>query len=122
MRGFWLASSAPAAVFTDAHGQALLKSIRRCEAWWANHSRMTDGACELLWSSEIGATFDDPSYASVVLVPSIAIPGDLAYHSVRANGQPYCEIGWSQIVAEGGTLTGPDGAMSAISHELLECL
>lgn len=118
-KGFWLASHVPGVVIQPEWASALLVSLRKLEVAWPE-GRMTEGPAELRWSPDVGAVLTDPAYSAIIVKPSITIPGDIADHSVASNGQPVSEISLAAVQAEGGTLTGPNGLLSAIGHELPE--
>ena len=126
MRGYALASMVPDAQLTPAIAQAILMSLRRFEAHWrdrlvtiAEWGNAENVALEA--SYEVGAVPADPTLALIQIVQSSPVPsGDIADHTVDANGRPICYISWDAVQAEGGTLTGPDGLVSAITHEVHE--
>ena len=124
MRGYALSSAVPEAPITDAIGSALVANLRRLEQWWRMHlnpewDNLVNVALE--YCTETGAVPSDPTYAVVQVVASLPdAPGDIAYHTLDASGRPLCLISWAAVQTEGGTLTGPNGLVSAISHEILE--
>jgi hypothetical protein len=119
--GFAVSSEVPEAPIIAEMAAALLCQLRRVEHRWAGYSRMTAGPAILRWTSVVDDPMPDLGFARVHVVNSIPeAPNDLAYHSVSADGMPFCRIGWQQVRAEGGALTGPNGLLSAISHEVAE--
>jgi hypothetical protein len=128
VKGYALSSAVPEAPLTQAIADALLANLRRTEAWWRNHppSPTWDNLenVALYWSPDVGAVPADPDLAVVQLVPNFdgtpEAADDVAYHTTDDLGRPVCLISWAAVQGEGGTLLGPDGAVSAISHEIQE--
>jgi hypothetical protein len=126
VKAYAITSMIPEVVITADIGTALLENLRRLEQWWA--VRLATLAewnslanVGLVWSAETGAIPADPELALVQVVASLPnAPQDIAYHTTDAVGRPLCLVSWSAVQAEGGTLTGPDGLVSAISHEIQE--
>jgi hypothetical protein len=128
-RGFALSSLVPEAAITEAIATALLETLRRCARKWSAYlvgfwADAEDIALE--WSETVGAVSPDPDLVSVQIVRNFdGIPGTkgmIAYHDTDEWGRPRCRISYDAVLAEGGTFTGPGGVVSAISHELHECL
>ena len=122
--GFAVYSSVPGVSITAEMGSALLVAVRKLEHAWAGQPLMCDGPAQLLyWPGGSPIMKYPPGYVHVDVVESLPdAPQDIAYHTVTAGGDPLCLISWAAVQAEGGTITGPNGLLSAISHEVLECL
>lgn len=125
MKGYAVSSAVPDAPITEARAVALTKNLRRLEAWWADDLATNDTwerlpNVDVKWSPTVGDMLPDAEYAVVHVVPSLNDPGAIAYHTVDEKGRPVCLISWAMVLAEGGSLDGPDGLVSAISHEILE--
>jgi hypothetical protein len=56
----------------------------------------------------------------IVIKDSLSVDGALGDHSVDDSGFPIAEIGVQETLADGGTILGPNGLGSVISHEILE--
>ena len=54
------------------------------------------------------------------IVDALTDPNALAYHTIDGEGRPTVLIGANVILANGGTLTGTNSILTAISHELCE--
>lgn len=115
MRAFALSSVCPDAPVTPEMSAALARQQVRLAAAW----QLAPMGVEL--ADTPGTIPDDPSLVLVIVVPVLDVPDDLAYHTRDEHGRPVCRIGWRAVQANGGTLTGPDGLLSAISHEMCEC-
>jgi len=126
VRGYAISSAVAEAPITEAMAVALTKNLRRLEAWWdvelyASTVWEHQAHVDVKWSPTVGDMLQDPGYAVVHVVDSLPdAPQDIAYHTVDEQGRPVCLISWAAVLAEGGTLTGPDGLTSAIGHEILE--
>jgi len=122
--GFAVSSEVAAAPITAEMAAAKLCAIRRTEKNWANFPRACVKA-DLIWTATIGQPPLPANYISVHVVEKFTDPDladAVAYHTVTAAGDPICFISWEAVQAEGGSLTGPDGLLSAIVHEILEAL
>ena len=101
---------------------ALAKSLARCARWWNLETP------HVVYATRVGE-LDDPGAIDAHIVPDwsapqfVSIPAqDLAYHTVGPDGRAVCYISWAAVQVNGGTLRGPNGLWSAISHECLESL
>jgi hypothetical protein len=101
---------------------ALAKSLARCARWWSLPTP------HVVYTTRIGE-LDDPGAIDVHIVPDWSAPQfagipaqDIAYHTVGPDGRAVCYISWAAVQVNGGTLRGPNGLWSAISHECLESL
>lgn len=99
----------------DAEGcLALAKQQARLAKWYGHEP------CRVEFTTELGE-FDDPGAIDVRVVETHgdAPPGAIAWHTVE-NGRGTIWVLWGAVQASGGTLKGPNGLYSAISHELCE--
>ena len=53
---------------------------------------------------------------------SLDVPNALGDHSVDDTGFPIAEIGVKETLGNGGTILGPDGLASVVSHEIIETI
>ena len=124
MIGYALSSAVPEVVITAEIASALLQNLRRFEQWWKDRSQAAWNNLvnvSLVWSAETGVIPSDPELAVVQVVASLPdAPQDVAYHTTDSAGRPMCLISWAAVQAEGGTVSGPNGLVAAISHEILE--
>ena len=56
----------------------------------------------------------------VVLKPHLDVDGALGDHSVDGTGFPVAEVGVEETYQESGTILGPNGIGSVVSHEIVE--
>lgn len=118
-----LSSSCSDALIQPAWCLALLKGLTRLARWWSLP------APHVVYTSRVGE-LDDPGARDVQIVPDWSGPqfagqdlsGTIAYHTVAPDGRPICYVSWAAVQVNGGTLTGPDGLVSAIFHECAESL
>lgn len=128
MKGYAISSEVAEAPITEARAVAITKSLRRLEAWWSEELKSCAAwenlpNVEVKWSPDVGAILPDLEFAVVHVVPAFTEPGtenDIAFHTVDEFGRPMCKISWAAVLAEGGSLDGPNGLVSAISHEVDE--
>ena len=128
MKGFAISSEVPEAPITFEGAEAATMTLRRLEKWWADEcSRDTvwerQANVDVKWSPVVGDMLPDPEYAVVHVVRGFTEPGtenDVAFHTLDDKGRPVCLISWEQVQREGGSLTGPNGLWSAITHEIKE--
>lgn len=124
MKGYAISSSVDEAPITEAMAVAITKGLRRLEQWWRPYlsTDVTWGGeanVDVKWSPTIGDMLPDPDYCVVHVVPKLDDPHVVAYHTYDFN-RPICLISWAMVQVEGGSLVGPDGLISAISHEVFE--
>lgn len=115
-----LSSSCPDAQPTPAICEALLKNATRCARAYSLPAPRVE------FASRIGA-IDDPNAVDVHWVPDWSGPefagqdlsDAIAFHTIM-NGRRVIYVSWAAVQVNGGTLTGPDGLVSATSHEINE--
>jgi hypothetical protein len=116
-----ISSSCPDAPILPGYCLALLKGLSRLARWWGLL------APHIVYTTRIGE-LDDPGAIDVQVVPDWSgaqfggedLSGAIAFHTVAPDGRPICYISWAEVQVSGGTLTGPDGLVSAIFHEMAE--
>src|SRR6185312_16593928 len=118
MRGYALVNESTRPELTpavmSAHASALDAQQRDVADWWERAP---------LPVSCVGSEKDVPVDSGIVLatyVDTLSDPDALAYHTVDQYGRPRIYIGVGIVLANGGTISGPGGLLSAASHELIE--